>query len=118
METSQAQAIAQEIKKYAPIGLEAGEYIARQLKKITVEQGKTALRLIRKWGLERRRFDRLIEYFTDPWAIEIADFPASAHLIPEYLYRCAEIHEDGEWQPIEMCLRRSRAEQPSVQLER
>ena len=103
METSQAQAIAQEIKKYAPIGLEAGEYIARQLKRLAIEQGKTALRLIRRWGLERRRFDRLIEYFADPWPVEIEDFPA--HLIPEYLYRCAEIHED-EWQPLEKCLRR------------
>jgi len=105
METAQAQALTLEIKKYAPVGLEAGDYIARQLKRLPkLQSGKFLVRIVRTWGFDRKRFDRLIDYLADPWPIELEGFTPA--LIAEYLYRCGEIFEDGEWRPLEMCLRR------------
>lgn len=111
METSQAQALTMELKKRAVIDLETGDHIARQLKRLPkVQSGKFTLRMVRTWGYDQRRFDRLIDYLADPWQTGLeSEEGFNPAAIAELFYRCAEVHEDGEWRPLEMALRRPTA---------
>ena len=108
METAQAQALVQEVKRFLPIELEAADYIARELKRLPkLQSGKFAIRIMRTWGFTRRRFDRLIDYLCDPFTTGLEKEEGfTPAVIAEFFYRCGEVHENGEWKPVESCLRR------------
>jgi hypothetical protein len=108
MDTAQAQALTMEMKKSGGIDLETGDRVTRQLKRLPkLQSGKFSVRIVRTWGFEQRRFDRLIDYLADPFPTGLESVEGfTPGVIAEYFYRCAEIHEDGEWRPVELALRR------------
>lgn len=105
MNTQQAQGYAIRLRTLEPrLKVEALRRIADSLVPAPTADAEVLLSVTEKWGFDWRRFERTADYIAHPWPIQIEDFTPAQ--IIELLYRCAEVHEDGGFKPLDLCLRR------------
>jgi hypothetical protein len=117
MTAAQVNAYAARIRTMTGLPAEELQKVVFVLSGVRIPHAELILRLIHKWGYHWRRFERACDYAARPWPItdddsdgklasgvDLGTFTQEA--VIELLYRCGEIHEDGEWRPVEMALRR------------
>jgi hypothetical protein len=86
------------------MSFETASVLRQQLLRITSEQGRSLITIIRQYGFTQSGFARAIDYMANPWPIALNDIRPDQ--LPELLYRTGEIWEDGRFQPLDPLLRR------------